>query len=169
MAPSEVYFRVQAYFADVTPEAAYKLMSDCQKRQDWDPRMQQVKKVAEEENEVTQYYIVKSNTPFVSTRDVVVRQQLMPNYPEEGKFAYAFSSCEHADCPEVDGMVRSANHLTGYRFSPDPNTSGTVMEWVQNIDVKGTIPEWIYRRSGVSMQVSVFNQMRQVFKAESKQ
>ena len=36
--------------------------------------MQEVKQVAEDGNEVTQYYLVKSPMFFISTRDVVIRQ-----------------------------------------------------------------------------------------------
>ena len=160
LASSEIYLRVQATIKDVSPQVAYETMSDSDKRQSWDPRMQQVKKVSQTDNEVTQYYVVRSSVPFIATRDVVVRQQLMPNYPSEGEFAYAFSSTEDLEqCPLVPRFVRSENHLTGYRFKPCPEVNGTSMEWVQNIDVKGSIPEWIYRRSGVSMQVNVFRQM----------
>ena len=57
--------------------------------------MQEVKKVDQEENEVQQYYIVKSPVPFVSVRDVVVRPQLMTDYPNSGEYMFAFSSCEN--------------------------------------------------------------------------
>ena len=56
--------------------------------------------------------------------------------------------------------------MTAYKFCPAPEVNGVRMEWIQNIDVKGSIPEWIYRRSGQKMQVGVFNQMRAAMKAE---
>ena len=82
LAKSELYLRVQAVVKDVSPKVAYETMSDCEKRQKWDPRMQQVKKISQVDNEVTQYYVVQSAIPFIATRDVVCRQQLMPNHPE---------------------------------------------------------------------------------------
>ena len=73
LASSEIYLRVQATIKDVSPQVAYETMSDSDKRQSWDPRMQQVKKVSQTDNEVTQYYVVRSSVPFIATRDVVVR------------------------------------------------------------------------------------------------
>ena len=104
------------------------------------------------------HYYVNSTMPFISHRDVVSRKQHLTNYPEKGHFIYAFSSCEMESCPEEETHVRSDNKLTGYKFTPMSN--GTKMEWVQNIDVKGSIPEWIFRKSGVSMQTKTFGLMR---------
>ena len=128
--------------------------------------MQEVKQIAENGNEVTQYYLVKSPMFFISTRDVVVRQQRMTDYPNAGEYMYAFSSCEHDQCPVVSNNIRSNNHLTGYKFVPAPEGNGVRMKWDQYIDVGGSIPEWIYKRSGQKMQVDVFNQMRAAKKAE---
>merc|ERR1712032_1464078 len=97
--------------------------------------------------------------PFVSHRDVVARKQHMLNYPQNNHFVYAFPSCEVESCPEDANHIRSNNKLTGYKFTP--MGEGTKMEWIQNIDVKGSIPEWIFRKSGVSMQLKTFGKMKQ--------
>ena len=127
---SENYFRVQALIADVSPKTAFEVMSLADKRQKWDPRMQEVKQIAEEANELTQYYLVKSPMFFITTRDVVVRQQRMIDYPSSGEYMYAFSSCEHSECPVNQNYIRSQNHLTGYKFVPAPEVNGVRMEWV---------------------------------------
>ena len=124
-------------------------MSDSALRNQWDSRMSNIKKVSEDANEEILHYFVYSTMPFISHRDVVVRKQQLVNYPEKNHFIYAFTSCEQESCPEIASHIRSNNKLTGYKFIPMAN--GTKIEWIQNIDVKGSIPEWIFRKQGVSM------------------
>ena len=40
---AENYFRASAIVADVSPKTAFEIMSNSEKRQKWDPRMQEVK------------------------------------------------------------------------------------------------------------------------------
>mmetsp|Transcript_1832 Transcript_1832/g.3207 ORF Transcript_1832/g.3207 Transcript_1832/m.3207 type:complete len:213 (-) Transcript_1832:99-737(-) len=166
--PTEVCFRIQALIRNIDPIVAFKCLKDPDIRKSWDLKMADLKLIEEDDSEQKKYYVIKSNLPFVSDRDVVVRQQSRENFPKEGSYVYAFTSCDHSDYPESEDFIRTSNHFTGYKFSPAPEMKGTWMEWIQNIDVNGGIPGFVFKYAGEKMQLKTFMQMKGGFLKEQK-
>ena len=136
---------------EVSPELAFQSLSDSELRRQWDHRMADVQTLAKEGDVETKCYVVKSTIPMVANRDVLVRQESARDPCGPGTFAYAFSSCEHEGWEPKPGHVVASNHFTGYKFSPAPEVNGTWMEWIQNLDVNGSIPAFVFRYAGEQM------------------
>ena len=72
------------------------------------------------------------------------------------------TSITREDIPEIDGVIRSQNHLTGYTFEPHTTSEGAegvLIEWVQNNDVKGSIWSCLLNTAGLRMQSGLFYQL----------
>ena len=83
----------------------------------------------------------------------------MSNYPRENIHVDVITSIERDDFPEIDGIVRSHNHLTGYKFEPHTTAEGAdgvLVEWIQNNDVKGQIWSCLLHTAGLRMQSGLF-------------
>ena len=152
----------------IHPEVAYKCLANSAIRKSWDLKMTDLRTLGREGNTETKYYVVKSNIPLVGDRDVVVKEEQVENYPGDGIYCLAFTSCEHPEMPVRPNYTRASNHFTGYKFSPAPEINGAWMEWIQNLDVNGEIPAFVFRMAGEKMQLKTFQNMRAGFDKEQE-
>ncbi len=67
--------RVQVFLENLTGQYCFEMISQSENRLTWDERIQSMEDVRREGNEVVKYYLIPNQgIPFVSPRDVVVRQ-----------------------------------------------------------------------------------------------
>ena len=101
--PSESYYRCSAVVKDTQPQELFELLSSTEKRLSWDNRMEHIEEVIVDgiaPNEIIWYFMVaKSNLPFTSQRDCLVKMQKKENYPEPGQYTYAQVHYKHDSYP----------------------------------------------------------------------
>ena len=72
--PQEICFRVQALIKDIAPVVCYTCFEDSEIRQQWDEKVDQLKIIESNGNELIKHYIIKATFPLVVDRDVVIRE-----------------------------------------------------------------------------------------------
>ena len=62
-------------------------------------------------------------------------------------------STQHPSKPELPDVVRSDMKLNGFFFVPAPKVNGVKIVWIQNLDVKGSFPTWVFRQATIKMNL----------------
>lgn len=137
--------RYELTFPNIEHDALFELISNLEKRIEWDSERWLKAKVVEKKDQSTiiNWTSKKPPIPLVNARDLLVEFFTVPNGAGEGRHVQIGKSVEHADCKKPSGMgsnERAQVHVMGSIVEKNPNGSGSKMSHVRIVDMSGKFP-----------------------------